>query len=154
MSAESFTFVDLIAGVQTTSPAATLGDFPITQKNGQPSYQLAVVVDDADMGITEVVRGNDLIASTFRQLDLFHALTLEAPSFAHVPLVRGPDGRRLAKRHGDTRLSHLREQGIAPEKIREWAAESLGFDDGVNGFGWHVVRREDVTVPDQFLSSC
>lgn len=150
-SAELITFVDLVAGVQTTAPATTLGDFPITQKNGQPSYQLAVVVDDAAMGITEVVRGNDLIASTFRQLELFAALNLNPPTFAHVPLVRGPDGRRLAKRHGDTRLSHLRAQGIAPETICDWAAESAGLSGGASDFEWNDLVGVDVVVPNHFL---
>ncbi len=69
-------FVDIVAGQQSCTPATDLGDFPITQKNGQPSYQLAVVIDDGNMGITEVVRGNDLIPSTFRQIELFRALEL------------------------------------------------------------------------------
>ena len=70
-----------------------------------PAYQLAVVVDDAAQGVTEVVRGDDLVPSTPRQLLLYQALGLLRPAFMHVPLVVGPDGRRLAKRHGDTRLS-------------------------------------------------
>jgi glutamyl-tRNA synthetase len=150
-TAESIAFTDLVAGDQSTIPATTLGDFPVTQKNGQPSYQLAVVVDDAAMGITEVVRGNDLIASTFRQLDLFAALQLVPPTFAHVPLVQGSDGRRLAKRHGDTRLSHLRAQGVAAEEIRSWAAESAGLASGGKDFRWDSVDRNDVVVPDVFL---
>ncbi|MGI9472061.1 MAG: glutamate--tRNA ligase family protein, partial [Rubripirellula sp.] len=95
-------FDDLVLGHHQCVPGDALGAFPLTQKNGEPSYQLAVVVDDAAMGVTEVVRGDDLIASTFRQIELYRALDLPVPRFAHVPLVCGADGRRLAKRHGDT----------------------------------------------------
>ncbi len=151
---EEVEFDDLVLGIQTSVPAEALGAFPITQKNGEPSYQLAVVVDDAAMGITEVVRGNDLVASTFRQLELYDALGLKQPVFAHVPLVLGPDGRRLAKRHGDTRLSHYREQGVKPEQIVTWAARSAGLiatDESVvsanqivERFAWGKLVKEDV----------
>lgn len=147
-------FADLVLGKQSCRPAEGLGAFPVTQKNGAPSYQLAVVVDDAAMGITEVVRGNDLVPSTFRQLELYDALGLNPPVFAHVPLVLGPDGRRLAKRHGDTRLSHYRELGIDPEQIVAWAARSAGLvDPNVSGisaaevierFSWSTLVRDDV----------
>jgi glutamyl-tRNA synthetase len=137
-------FDDLILGNQCCNPAKDLGDFPVTQKNGNPSYQLAVVVDDALMGISEVVRGNDLIASAFRQIELFNALGYSPPKFAHVPLVLGPDGRRLAKRHGDTRLSMYREQGVAPEKIVQWAVESTGIDPA--NFDWLDLNREDIVA--------
>jgi len=120
-------FDDAIAGPQNCVPARHLGDFPITQKNDSASYQLAVVVDDGEMGITEVVRGDDLIPSTFRQIELFHALGYRSPQFVHVPLVLGPDGRRLAKRHGDTRLSTLREQGIRAEQIVRWVMASCNL---------------------------
>ena len=154
-------FDDRVMGRQKLRVASMLGDFPITQKNSKPSYQLAVVVDDAMMGITEVVRGNDLVPSTFRQIELYRALELDVPvSFAHVPLVLGEDGRRLAKRHGDTRLSHYREQGIAPERIVAWAAKSAGLikkcesisaGEVTKGFDWQKVTREDTSVqPGQF----
>lgn len=156
VSDRTVTFDDAILGPQSCNPARDLGDFPITQKSGDPSYQLAVVVDDSAMGIDEVVRGDDLIASTFRQLDLHDALGLNAPSYAHVPLVRGPDGRRLAKRHGDTRLSHFRERGVEPERIITWAARSSGLienDDHVDSprqvldrFNWEKIPRSSVVV--------
>lgn len=92
-----------------------------------PAYQLAVVVDDADQGVTEVVRGDDLIPSTPRQIVLYQALGLTAPNFTHVPLVVGPDGRRLAKRHGDTRLATLRESGVRPEMLVGLLAFSCGW---------------------------
>jgi glutamyl-tRNA synthetase len=80
-------------------------------------YMLAVVVDDAAMGVTEVVRGDDLLSATPRQLLLYRALGLRPPAFTHVPLVVSEEGRRLAKRHGDTRISAFREAGLPPEKI-------------------------------------
>lgn len=151
---QPISFDDLILGPHSCVPAEALGAFPITQKNGEPSYQLAVVVDDAAMGITEVVRGNDLVASTFRQMELYDALELKLPVFAHVPLVLGPDGRRLAKRHGDTRLSHYREQGLKPEQIVTWAARSAGLIEAnvsvasakemIERFDWGKLVKEDV----------
>jgi glutamyl-tRNA synthetase len=96
-----------------------------------PAYQLAVVVDDADQGVTDVVRGDDLIPSTPRQLLLYEALGLRAPRFTHVPLVVGPDGRRLAKRHGDTRLSALRAAGVRPEMLVGLLAWSCGWIDRI-----------------------
>lgn len=124
---ERVTFEDGFAGIQSAIPSEQLGDFPITRKTGDAAYQLAVVVDDAAMNVTEVVRGDDLIDSTFWQLELFHALGTRPPDFIHVPLVVGKDGRRLAKRHGDTRLSHLREQGVQASEVITWVAESFGM---------------------------
>jgi glutamyl-tRNA synthetase len=92
-----------------------------------PAYQLAVVVDDAAQGVTEVIRGDDLVPSTPRQLLLYQALGLTPPRFAHVPLVVGLDGRRLAKRHGDTRLSALREAGVKAEALLGLLAWSCGW---------------------------
>jgi glutamyl-tRNA synthetase len=103
------------------------GDFVVWKSAGTPAYQLAVVVDDADMGITEVVRGDDLVPSTPRQLFLYKALHLPAPQFVHVPLVVGPDGRRLAKRHGDTRLVALRSAGVRPKDLIGLLAWSCGW---------------------------
>ena len=153
-------FDDLVLGRQECNPAEALGAFPVTQKSGDPSYQLAVVVDDAAMGVTEVVRGNDLVASTFRQLELYGALGYQGPTHAHVPLVLGPDGRRLAKRHGDTRLANLREQSISPSAIVTWAARSLGLigtndsvkaaDELIDAFDWQRVPPID-TVYDPAL---
>jgi glutamyl-tRNA synthetase len=103
------------------------GDFVVWKSLGTPAYQLAVVVDDADNGVTCVVRGDDLVSSTPRQLLLYHALETPPPDFVHVPLVVGPDGRRLAKRHGDTRLSSLRASGVHAEKILGLLAWSCGW---------------------------
>ncbi len=153
-------FDDLVLGRQRCNPAADLGDFPITTKNGQVSYQLAVVVDDLRQGVDCVIRGNDLVASTFRQLELYRRLNQNPPRYAHVPLVRGLDGRRLAKRHGDTRLSHYRDAGVRPEEIVGWAAFSLGIIDRreacgaaelIDQFDWSVVPRDDIRIDPENL---
>jgi glutamyl-tRNA synthetase len=117
-------FVDLVRGAQS---GAIRGDFVIVKRDGGPAYQLAVVVDDAAQGVTEVLRGDDLLTSTPRQLLLYRALGLTAPSFAHVPLVVGADGLRLAKRHGDTSLRHFRAQGVRPEQVVGYLAALCGF---------------------------
>jgi len=97
-------------------------DFVVRRNDGTPAYQLAVVVDDAAQGIGEVVRGADLADSTPRQILLSRLLGLPEPRYAHVPLVLGPDGRRLAKRHGAVTLS---ERSEGPEQVRAWMARSL-----------------------------
>jgi glutamyl-tRNA synthetase len=126
-SREPIEFDDAFRGRVRLSLGEVGGDFVVWKADGTPAYQLAVVVDDADMGITEVVRGDDLVASTPRQLLLFRGLGLRPPSFTHVPLVVGPDGRRLAKRHGDTRLSALRAAGVTPEALLGLLAWSCGL---------------------------
>ncbi len=103
------------------------GDFVVWKSADTPAYQLAVVVDDAAQGVTEVIRGDDLVPSTPRQLVLYCALGLTPPKFAHVPLVVGPDGRRLAKRHGDTRLSALRADGVTAVALLGLLAWSCGW---------------------------
>lgn len=108
-------FDDVLFGRQASRLADWSGDFVIG-RGGSPAYQLAVVVDDHAMGVTEVVRGADLLASTHRQLALYAALGWEPPRFMHASVLAGPDGRRLAKRHGDTRISALRQPGQGPEQ--------------------------------------
>jgi glutamyl-tRNA synthetase len=106
-----------------------LGDFVIAKGDGTPAYQLAVVVDDADMGVTDVVRGHDLLDSTPRQALVYRALGLadRIPAPWHLPLVIGPDGRRLAKRHGDTRLATYRKQGVPAGRVLALLARWCGF---------------------------
>lgn len=123
-------FSDQFKGEVASSPAETIGDFVIWTKRGQPSYQLAVVVDDARQGITRVVRGDDLLDSAGRQLLLYRALALAPePTYTHLPLVVGPDGRRLAKRHGDTRLDTYRQRGVGPEAVIGLAARWSGVTE-------------------------
>jgi glutamyl-tRNA synthetase len=124
---DSPAFTDLYAGEQRMDLREHGGDFVVWKNTGTPAYQLAVVVDDAEMGVTEVVRGDDLIPSTPRQLLLYRALGLTPPAFAHVPLVVGEDGRRLAKRHGDTRLAALRDAGVRAEALVGLLAWSCGW---------------------------
>ena len=107
-------FVDGFLGPQR---GEIRGDFVVQKRDGDPAYQLAVVVDDAAQEVTEVLRADDLLPSTPRQLLLYDALGLEAPSFVHVPLVVGRDGLRLAKRHGDTSLRYFRRQGVSAERV-------------------------------------
>jgi glutamyl-tRNA synthetase len=102
----------------------------VLRNDGVPSYQLAVVVDDADTGITHVLRGDDLLGSTPRQIQLCEALELPVPTYAHVPLLLGPDGKRLAKRAGTPSLAELRERGIPAERLLGLLAGWAGLGDG------------------------
>lgn len=111
-------FADSFAGLQSHDPSATVGDFILWTKRAQPSYQLAVVVDDHRQGVTHVVRGDDLLDSAARQLLLYRALGYSPePTYLHLPLIKGEDGKRLAKRHGDTRLDTYRALGVTPNRI-------------------------------------
>ncbi len=118
---EALSFADGHFGPQQAVAGQDFGDFLVWRKDDMPSYQLACVVDDAAMGITEVVRGADLLKSTFRQLLLYRALGLPAPAFHHCPLVRDEAGVRLAKRHDALSLQALRDRGRTPAQLRaDW----------------------------------
>lgn len=120
-------FVDGCRGDQRFVAGRDFGDFVVWRPDDVPAYQLACVVDDAAMGITEVVRGADLLVSTARQLLLYRALGLRPPAFYHCPLVTDAQGRRLAKRHDALSLRALRARGRTPEQIRAgWTGESGG----------------------------
>mgnify|MGYP005845699959 FL=1 len=105
------------------------GDFLVWRKDGVPAYELAVVVDDAAMQISEVVRGEDLLISTARQLLLYEALGLEAPDFYHTPLLCDTSGQRLAKRNRSLTLRELRAAGHLPEQLRQSEDWWSGLDD-------------------------
>lgn len=123
-------FEDAFQGAQTHCVDRQVGDFLVATKSGQPSYQLAVVVDDARQGIDQVVRGEDLLSSTPRQELLYERLGLDAPPrWTHLPLVKGPDGRRLAKRHGDTRVDSYRAAGVTAECVIGLLAFWCGAED-------------------------
>lgn len=121
-------FEDLMAGTQTFAAGAG-GDFVVRRADGIIAYQLAVVVDDAAMGITDVLRGRDLLDSTPRKILLYEALGHEPPRFAHVPLIHGADGRRLSKRHHSIHLTEMRKAGIASERIVGYLAFWSGLLD-------------------------
>lgn len=142
-------FDDLYRGPITTDVARELGDFVVAKSDGTPAYQLAVVVDDAAMGITHVVRGDDLLDSTPRQILLYHALGQadRIPRYTHLPLVVGPDGRRLAKRHGDTRLSSYRSSGVTPGAILRLLAKWSGMDGDGNTPADYVGRFDLARLP-------
>ena len=114
---ERLAFADGRAGPQTAEAGRDFGDFLVWRKDDLPSYQLACAVDDANLGITEVVRGADLLLSTFRQLLLDRALGIVAPAFYHCPLMTDAAGVRLAKRHDALSLRTLRAQGRSPAEI-------------------------------------
>ena len=121
---KAITFTDSRAGEQRAVAGRDFGDFLVWRKDDVPSYQLACAVDDSAMGITEVVRGDDLIKSTFRQLLVYRALGLRPPRFFHCPLMLDDRGERLAKRHDALSLRTLRAQGVTPaEIIAKFAAE-------------------------------
>jgi len=105
------------------------GDFLVWRKDGVPAYELAVVVDDAAMDITEVVRGEDLLISTARQLLIYEALGLKPPVFYHTPLMVDTEGQRLAKRHRSLSLGELRESGQSPEALRHSEDWWSGLED-------------------------
>lgn len=146
---------DELHGALEGDVQAQVGDFPVVRRDGVPAYQLAVVVDDAHQGVTEVVRGDDLLPSTLRQALLLEALGLPRPVWRHVSLVTDAQGRRLAKRSDDLALAHLREAGIAPGRIAAWAARSAGMENVPEeaharelalDFEWARVERADVAT--------
>ena len=114
---EVLTFTDGYFGVQEATAGRDFGDFLVWRKDGVPSYQLACAVDDAELAITEVVRGADLIKSTFRQLLLIRALGHAVPAYYHCPLVLDERGERLAKRSDAQSLRTLRAQGLTPAEL-------------------------------------
>jgi glutamyl-tRNA synthetase len=116
---EKLQFNDERLGCQQAIAGTDFGDFIVWRKDHVPAYQLAVAVDDAAMNVTEVVRGEDLLTSTFRQLLLYRALNLSAPAFYHTPLICDEAGNRLAKRHASLSLRVFREGRVTPDQIRE-----------------------------------
>jgi glutamyl/glutaminyl-tRNA synthetase len=121
---EIWKFGDQRLGEQSAIAGKDFGDFVVWRRDDVPGYQLAVVADDSAMGITEVVRGTDLITSTFRQLLLYRALELQPPQFYHAPLITDSLGKRLAKRHAALSLRALRAAGATPEQLRAEHAAS------------------------------
>lgn len=110
-----------------------IDDFVILRADGTPTYMLSVVVDDHDMGITHVIRGDDHFTNAFRQAQLFDLLGWDRPAFAHVPLIHGPDGKKLSKRHGALGVDAYREDGFLPEALRNYLVR-LGWAHGDDEF--------------------
>lgn len=110
---------DLVMG-SVTVQNAQLDDMILVRADGNPTYMLAVVVDDHDMAITHVIRGDDHFTNTFRQVQIYKAMGWQVPTFAHLPLIHGPDGAKLSKRHGAQAVSDYRDMGYLPEAIRNY----------------------------------
>ena len=153
---ETIGFTDGHLGYYEENLARDCGDFYLRRADGVFAYQLAVVVDDALMGVTQVVRGADLLSSTPRQLWLYRTLGLSAPEFFHMPLLLAPDGRRLSKRDGDESLEHLQAK-YSPEKIIGRLAYACGLQKApdprtpaelADGFSWEKVPRQDIVLPE------
>lgn len=121
---------DLIHG-KITFDASLIEDFVILKADGFPTYNFACVVDDCTMGITHVIRGDDHISNTPKQVALYHALGVELPKFGHIPMILGEDGTRLSKRHGATSVTEYREKGYLPEAVTNFIA-LLGWSPGGN----------------------
>lgn len=152
---------DGIVGVRRFDVASDVGDFVVANRAGLPSYQLAVVVDDAAQGINEVFRGDDLLSSTPRQLLIARALELPVPRYFHAPLVLDAGGRRLAKRADDLSLDSLRALGADPRVITQWVMTSAGFDiderleprDALSLFDLSKLDRQPVVLGEAALSA-
>jgi glutamyl-tRNA synthetase len=137
---------DVIRG-DITFPHSAIQDFVIRRSDGSPLYNLAVAVDDLDMGITHVVRGDDHISNTPRQVMILRALGEEPPVYAHLPLLHGPDGKKLSKRHGAASVQDLRAAGYLPEAVRNYIALlGWGYDESTTFFTTdELIRNFDLT---------
>lgn len=156
---QEISFTDGLQGPQSMNLQTEWGDFIIRRADRVAAYQLAVVVDDGSSGVTEVVRGRDLLSSTPAQLWLYTLLELKPPKFYHVPMLLSPDGRRLSKRDRDLDLSQLRQRW-KPEQLIGFLAWSCGLLDQweavslrelASGFAWDQVRKEDIVVDPAML---
>lgn len=163
---EPVKFDDAFMGTQSINPSQSIGDFVIWTKRQSPSYQLAVVVDDHHQAITQIVRGDDLLDSAARQIQLRNALSYNTPiTYTHLPLIRGQDGRRLAKRHGDTRIDHYRSLGTSQHRmlglLAYWCGitasrTEISLNDFLEGFKLDTLPAHDCVFThedDQWLTS-
>jgi glutamyl-tRNA synthetase len=156
------TFIDRVFGPITERVDLAVGDFVLKRRDGLYAYQLAVVVDDLAMGIDDVVRGSDLLASTARQIQLIEALGGSPPSYAHVPLMLSAQGEKLSKRDQSLTLRSLREEGASPEAVTGYLAHSLGLLDRpepcrpadlIPVFAWERIGRADWRLPEGAIRS-
>jgi glutamyl-tRNA synthetase len=150
-------FTDRVFGPITEWVDLAVGDFVLKRRDGLYAYQLAVVVDDLAMGIDDVVRGSDLLASTARQIQLIAALGGAAPAYAHVPLMLSARGEKLSKRDQGLTLRSLREEGASPERVTGYLAHTLGLLDRpepcrpadlIPLFAWEKIGRADWILPE------
>lgn len=152
-------FTDLHYGWYEQDLQRDCGDFLLQRSDGVFAYQLAVVADDGAMGVTQVVRGRDLLSSAPRQLYLYRLLGLQEPEFAHIPMLLAEDGRRLSKRDSDMGLDALRERFSAEEIVGRlaWLAGLMDRPEPVRPrelilvFDWGKVPKEDILMPKEFL---
>lgn len=154
-----WTIPDGHMGTAHINLARDCGDFIVQRTDGVHAYQLAVTVDDALMGVTDVVRGRDLLSSVPRQLYLFEQLGYAPPRYAHIPLLVAPDGRRLSKRERDLDMGALRAAGVPPERVIGRLAFLSGLTDREEPltvlellplFSWDKLTRTDIVVRDGF----
>ncbi len=159
---EKITFTDRVYGPVMQDLSSTCGDFILRRSDGVYAYQLAVVCDDALGGVTQVVRGRDLLDSTPRQIWLYRTLGFSVPEFCHVPLLVAPDGRRLSKREQDLDLGHLRlsysseeligilahSVGLLPEYVPLTPGQLLPY------FTWEKIRPEDISILEYLPNLC
>lgn len=149
---------DGLQGVYSENLAHDCGDFIVCRSDGVYAYQLAVVTDDAAGGVTEIVRGRDLLSSTPRQVWLQQTLEFQTPVYFHVPLLTAPDGRRLSKRERDLDLGALREK-MKPEQLIGWLAYLAGLQPEnvpaspaalASAFRWELVRSDNIEIHSEF----
>ena len=152
---------DLVQG-EVRVANAELDDMVLLRADGTPTYMLSVVVDDHDMGVTHVIRGDDHLNNAFRQAQVFEAMGWPLPAFAHIPLIHGPDGAKLSKRHGALGVDAYREMGLLPEAVRNyllrlgWSrgdAEIVSTEEAVAWFGLEAVGRSPARFDREKLES-
>ncbi len=155
-------FFDLCKGKVAQNLAHQVGDFAVVRTDGVHAYQLAVVVDDGLMHISHVLRGDDLLFSTPRQIWLYHKLGLTVPVFAHVPLLCGWDGVRLSKRHGSTTIAGLRRKGVKAEAVNGYLGHLAGLlaqpepvtaGELLAEFSLDKLPREPLSLPEDLLAA-
>ncbi|MDE7372313.1 MAG: tRNA glutamyl-Q(34) synthetase GluQRS [Desulfovibrio sp.] len=158
---EAVRFNDMFRGPQAFSPEAFGGDFALRRSDGVVAYQLAVAVDDGLMGVTDVVRGRDLLPSTPRQLLVMRFLGLTPPAYAHIPLLLDSEGERLAKRHASLSLAALRAAGATPEAVVGYLGRLAGINPGgvpvrpqelVGRFSPAALPRGDLRVMEEDMA--
>ena len=135
--------LDLVQG-EVRVKNATIDDMVLLRGDSTPTYTLAVVVDDYNMGVTHVIRGDDHLTNTFRQIQIYDAMAWYKPQYAHIPLIHGVDGKKMSKRHGDLNILSYRDLGILPEALRNYLLR----------LGWSYGNKEFITTEDAIKWFC